>query len=226
MRWLLEAFRNTTFRIMIRFKLWRSNMRLQNIPIALVILPLLLPNQSWAGPSLKDIDMEYEFERPLKVVSKIHNGFRFEIVTPKESEKILGKDFYASNSSWYGDQYLIVWPPLNEAEDWPNEPVYIKRLKSHSVNFVNNGPLSENFVVIREWSGGGSCCFIIQAFQTEPKFKKLIEHNNDFFDETTIPVGEHEIELHKAPLSYPSSHVELKYNPRLFNLKTLEWKKF
>jgi len=194
--------------------------------MALVVLNLLLPSQSWAGPSLKDLEMEYEFQRPLKVDSKMSNEFRFDIVTPKDVESILGNDIFASNSSGYGDQYLIVWPPINEAEDWPSEPVYIKRLKSWSAEFLENGPLSEDYIIIREWSGGTSCCFIIHAFQTKPEFKKLIEHNNDFFDRSTIPAGEHEIELHENPLSYPSSHALLKYNPRLFNLKTMEWKMF
>lgn len=212
--------------LMTTFKLWRLNLRFRNISMALVVLHLLLPNHAWAGPSLKDLEMEFEFHRPLIVVSKMSNGFRFDIVTPKVSETILGKDIFASNSSWYGDQYLIVWPSINEADDWPSEPVYIKRLKSHSVYFIENGPLSDGYVVIREWSGGASCCFIIQVFRTKPEFKKLIEHNNDFFDRSTIPAGEHEIELHKNPLSYPSSHALLKYNPRLFNLKTLEWKTY
>ena len=198
---------------------------LRRITVGLV-LTLLMVLPAMGGPSLKDSEMEYEFQRPLKVVSKMSNEFRFDIVTPKASETILGKDSFASNSSWYGDEYLIVWPPFNEAGDWPSEPVYIKRLRTSSTEFVKNGPLSEDYVVIRESSGGASCCFIIHAFQTKPEFKKLIEHNNDFFDRSTIPAVEHEIELHKNPLSYPSSHALLKYNPRLFNLKTLEWKTY
>jgi len=49
-------------------------------------------------------------------------------------------------------------------------------LKSEKVEFVGTGRLSENFVVIKEWSGGGSCCYLITAFQTLPTFKILLEH--------------------------------------------------
>jgi len=209
---------------MTTFNIRKSIQLFQTVLGTLALLNLLFPNHSWAGPSLKDITFEYEFQRPLKVVSKMSNGFRFDIVTPKDPQRRLGKDYDNSNSSRYGDEYLIVWPPLNEAEDWPSEPVYIKRLRSEGVKFISNGPLSDDYVVIREWDGGGSCCFIIQAFQTKPKFKKLIEHNNDFFDGTTIPVGKYEIELHKDPPPNPSSHAALKYTPRLFNLKKGEWK--
>ena len=193
------------------------------ILIALFLLSYLVPFQSWAGPSYQDANMEFDFPRPLKVISKASNGFRFEIVTPREPEKILGTDSFGSNSSWYGDEYLIVWPPIGGAEDWPSEPVYIKRLHSSDTSFIENGPLSIDYVVIREWSGGVSCCSIVQVFQTKPEFKKLIEHNNDFFDVPTIPIGEHKIELHENPPSYPSSHALLKYNPRVFNLRKQEW---
>ena len=184
---------------------------------------MAFPNQTLAGPSLSDVQMEYDFPRPLTVVSKDSNGYRFDIVTPKKPNVVLGKDYYASNSSWYGDRYLIVWPPLNNADDWPSKPVHIKRLKSYAVEFIKNGPLSEDYVLIREQTGGRSCCSIIHAYRTSPKFKKLIAHNNDFFDGSVIPASEHEIELHDNRKPYTSSHVQLKYHPRKFNLKTLAW---
>ncbi len=205
-------------------KNWRSNQRFRNSLVAFVLLNLPISNQTWAGPSYQDTNMEYDFPRPLKVVTKLSNGYRFEIVTPKQSEEILGQSLYGSNSSWFGDEYLIVWPPIGEAEDWPREPIYMRRLRSREIVFIENGPLSSDYVIIKEWSGGASCCSIIQAFQTKPEFKKLIEHNNDFYEDTIIPVGEHEIELHETPLSFSGSHSSLKYNARVFNLKMLEWK--
>lgn len=141
---------------MITCNFWRTGHRSQSILSAVVLLNLLIPIHSWAGPSYQDANMEYDFPRPLKVISKVSNGFRFEIVTPKEPEKIIGKDNFGSNSSWYGDEYLIVWPPIGDAEDWPNEPVYIKRLRSSDISFVENGPLSKDYIIIREWSSEAS----------------------------------------------------------------------
>jgi len=196
------------------------------ILMTLFLLCLLLPNQAWAGPSYQEDEMEYGFSRPLKVVSKMSNGFRFDIVTPEQSVKVLGSDVYYSDSSNYGDTYLVAWPPIDDTGIMRRESVYITRLRSDDVHFIDNGPLADDYIIIREWSGGASCCSIVHAFQTKPEFKKLIEHDNDFFDMPTIPIGEHEIELHENPESYPSSHSQLKYNPKVFDLRKQEWKEF
>ena len=96
---------------MTRSKNWLSIQRFRNNLVAFVLLSLPISNQTWAGPSYQDANMEYDFPRPLKVITKLSNGYRFEIVTPKQSEKVLGQNLYGSNSSWFGDEYLIVWPP-------------------------------------------------------------------------------------------------------------------
>ena len=101
-------------------------------------------------------------------------------------------------------------------------------LRSSSVRFLNkskSNKLSDDFVVMREHTGGTSCCFIIHAFQTTPKFKKILTHNNDFFDMTEVIQGEHILELHKEPffLIGPFSHAGLKYNPSIYNLKKNDW---
>ena len=83
--------------------------------------------------------------------------------------------------------------------------------------------LSNDYVVIREHTGGASCCFIVHAFQTKPTFKKLLEHNNDFFDMTEVIHGEHTLELHKEPLFSVGSSAHPKYNPGIFNLKNNDW---
>ena len=87
----------------------------------------------------------------------------------------------------------------------------------------NPKKLSDDYVVLREHSGGDSCCLIIHAFQTKPKFKKILEHNNKNFDMTEVIQGEHTIELHKEPFFSVGSSAELKYNASIYNLKENDW---
>lgn len=87
--------------------------------------------------------------------------------------------------------------------------------------------LSKDYLIFKEWTGGGSCCLVFHVFQTKPTFKKLLEHNNDFFDATEIVIGPHQLELHRYKEHLqPSSiqpHVNLRYNPSIYDLKQNRW---
>jgi len=57
--------------------------------------------------------------------------------------------------------------------------------------------------------------------------KKLLEHNNDFFDATEIVIGPHQLELHRYKEHLQPSgiqpHVNLRYNPSVYDLKQNSW---
>ena len=69
-----------------------------------LILLLVFPMLAFAGPSAEDLD--YSFSRPLLVESKFVNGFRFDIIRPKDRFAILEDVPYMADM--YGDNFLIV----------------------------------------------------------------------------------------------------------------------
>jgi hypothetical protein len=150
-------------------------------------------------------------------MTKASNNIRFDIIAPETPHMDVAG---GENASWYSDELLIVRKIDN------GKILYSRELKSENVEFLGTGRLSDDFVVIKEWSGGISCCLLISAFQTLPRFKILLEqHNNDFFDGTEIIAGPAKLELHRmdedAP--YPASHSELQYSPAFFDLRRGNW---
>ena len=183
--------------------------------IRILSLSLVLPMQVFAGPSAEDLD--YGVIRPLVVTTRISNGLRFDVITPKSFAL---ED--RQEAGWYSDELLIVRVVKT------GELLHAQPLKSSGIEFLKGAKskkLSNDYVVIREHTGGASCCFIVHAFQTKPKFKKILTHNNDFFDMTEVIQGEHILELHKEPffLIGPFSHAGLKYNATIYNLKKNDW---
>ena len=181
--------------------------------IRILSLSLVLPIQVFAGPSAEDLD--YSVIRPLVVTTKISNGLRFDVITPKSFAL---ED--RQEAGWYSDELLVVRVIKT------GELLHAQPLKSSGIEFLKGAKskkLSNDYVVIREHTGGASCCFIVHAFQTKPAFKKLLEHNNDFFDMTEVIHGEHTLELHKKPLFSVGSSTHPKYNPGIFNLKKNGW---
>ena len=56
--------------------------------------------------------------------------------------------------------------------------------------------LSKDYFVVEEDNGGVSCCTIYHIFQIRPNFKKLFEHNNDFFGHREVVVSSHKLKFH------------------------------
>lgn len=107
------------------------------------------------------------------------------------------------------------------------EHSFARLLQTELSVIIESELISEKFVVVREWSGGASCCLIIHVFQTKPELRKILEHNNDFFDATELVHAQDKLELHKTTwwttmMSGPS-HADLRYNPHIFDLRTGEW---
>ena len=174
----------------------RVLMILRQLPLthSLFAVSLLLPFQVFAEPSAKYID--YSVVRPLVVTTKISNSLRFDVITSQSFPftDLPQKRYY--EAGWYSDELLIVRVIKT------GELLHAQPLKSSSIMFLegsNTKKLSDDYVVLREHSGGASCCLIIHAFQTKPEFKKILEHNNEYFDMGEVIHGEHTLELHKEP---------------------------
>ncbi len=185
---------------------------------SLFAVSLMLRCQAFAGPLAEHLD--FSIVRPLVVTTKISNGLRFDVITSQSFPfKDLPKNRYYE-AGWYGDELLVV-RLVNSGELLHTQP-----LKSSSIVFLegsNSKKLSDDYVVIREHSGDISCCLIIHVFQTKPKFRKLLEHNNEHFDMTEVIHGEHTLELHKKSIFSGGSLAHSGYNANIFNLKENDW---
>ncbi len=117
----------------------------------------------YAGDDRIDLDAE----RYLKVNSKVSNGYRFDLIEPKE--------FYATRSDGtvveatnYNDSRLIV------TKDDGKELVFTENV-SYQPSFDNNEVLSTDYVLLRSMTGGGACCYEVAVYRTNPTFKKIYE---------------------------------------------------
>jgi hypothetical protein len=153
----------------------------------------------------------------LKVVSKISNGIRFDVITPVDSANILE---HGEETSWYSDELFIVrsldtleilHARATDSDDW--------------IEFVESDLLSDDYVIVKEWSGGFSCCEIVHAYQTKPVFKEiLIGYENGLFNVKVV--SKNQIELHVYNEDGPNSDQYPKfwvYNPQVLDLRTGEW---
>ena len=109
-------------------------------------------------------------------------------------------------------------------EERPVERVVID---SWYVDVIEDDLLSDEFVVLREWNGGASCCWFVQAFRTKPAFKRLLNHENDHFKPEELVVGKDTLELYDPDSEVYSgtrkSHANLVYEPIHFNLRNEKW---
>jgi len=145
---------------------------------------------------------------PPEITSKTSNGYRFDIIVEKP------KEFSTAT-----DTHLTVTLPGE------SQPYYDMQLATNHSTFVEDVLLSDDFVVVREWSGGASCCLFIHIFSTKPYFRYLHRNNNDFFDKTKLVVGEDKLELHEwyGAEWKGGVHAGLEYQPRVFDLRKGHW---
>ena len=100
-------------------------------------------------------------------------------------------------------------------------------IDSWKVDVIDDDLLSKDFVVLREWNGGGSCCWFVQAFRTKPGFKRLLNHENDHFKPEKFVVGKDTLELYDPDSEVYDdtgrSHASLVYEPIHFDLRSERW---
>jgi hypothetical protein len=186
---------------------------LRTILIALAA-SLAAVGQASAGPSPEDMD--YSVNRPLTVATTVKGQYRFDVIGPAKPELNVPN---GENSSWYSDEILIVRKIAT------NEVMLSRGLKSVQVNFMSDG-LSDEFMVMTEWSGGASCCLLVSAFRLTDEFEIVLDrHNNKQFDEVFIIAGKNKIKIYKETMEKIDNKPKSKqnYSPRIFNLNSGEW---
>lgn len=182
------------------------------LTIAVIGISSFVPIRIAAGPSYED--MEYNISRPLTVKTTVKGDYRFDIILPAKPNFDVPD---GQNSSWYGDEMLVV------RKVDTSEIIYSRSLMSENVRIVTDG-LAEEFIIMREWSGGMSCCLWITSFRTAPKFEVILRHNNDHFDSTQIVAGPGLLELHRNPTMQMGGSAHPEYRPRLFDLGLGSWR--
>ena len=178
--------------------------------LTLLATLLLSLSHVYAGDDRIDLDVE----RYLKVNSKVSNGYRFDLIEPKE--------FYATRSDGtvveatnYNDSRLIV------TKDGGKELVFTENV-SYQPSFDNNEVLSTDYVLLRSMTGGGACCYEVAVYRTNPTFKKIYEK--------VLPaakaqvVGPHKINVMKSSdnntADMPFS--DWRYDDKIVDLKELK----
>jgi hypothetical protein len=179
------------------------------VALSLLITLLLGFTCAYAGDDRIDLDAE----RYLKVNSKLSNGYRFDLIEPKDfyAPRTDGTTVEATN---YNDSRLIV------TKDGGKELVFTESV-SYQPSFDNNEVLSTDYVLLRSMTGGGSCCDEVAVYRTNPTFKKIYEK--------VLPaakaevVGPHKINVMKSSIwntaAIPRS--KYRYDDKIIDLKGL-----
>jgi len=131
------------------------------------IFSLLILFLSCSSVHAGDDRIDLGAERYLKVNSKLSNGYRFDLIEPKDfyAPRTDGTTVEATN---YNDSRLIV------TKDGGKELVFTESV-SYQPSFDNNEVLSTDYVLLRSMTGGGSCCDEVAVYRTNPTFKKIYE---------------------------------------------------
>ncbi len=133
--------------------------------LSLLTALLLSLSDTYAGDDRVDLDVE----RYLKVNSKVSNGYRFDIIEPKEFY-VTSSDGTRLEATNYNDSRLIV------TKDIGKELVFIESL-SFQPSFDKNEVLSTDYVLLRSFTGGGACCYQIAVYRTNPTLEKNIRES-------------------------------------------------
>ena len=177
--------------------------------LSLLITLLLSLSYAYAGDDRIDLDAE----RYLKVNSKVSNGYRFDLIEPKDfyAPRTDGTTVEATN---YNDSRLIV------TKDDGKELVFTE-LVSYQPSFDNNEVLSVDYVLLRSMTGGGACCYEVAVYSTKPTFKKIYE--KVLPAAKTQVVGPHKINVMKSSIwntaAIPRS--QYHYDDKIVDLERL-----
>ena len=152
------------------------------------------------------------FIEPRKVDFRAANGIGFLVTQNKEVGQEEWEDIDATLEIYSSDS---------------SHPLETVAIGSRYYEFLEDDNLSQDIVVIRAHLGGASCCYIIHAFQTKPVFKRLLEHDNNFFSSNLRFVGKDLIELfdnNSFEYSHPSEvRASLIYKPIHYDLRNDRW---
>ena len=120
----------------------------------LITVLLFLTAGVSAAPGLLDLD--YSFDRPLKVESRVVNTVRFDIIQPEDKSANLNG--YAYMAEIFGDNLLIVRCTGTDAvQAFSTEGDF-----SFSVHDQRRDRgIADQYVVIREWGGGKVVSYFI-----------------------------------------------------------------
>ena len=133
----------------------------------IVILLVLVTPPIWAGPSAANLD--YSFSRPLLIDSRYVNGFRFDIIRPRDRFEIL------EDSQWmaeiYADNFLIVRHRGIGVATEVSEGEFSFKIADELIGKF--GQDSVHYMPIYEWGGGQVT--IYHVYSTEPQFLKILE---------------------------------------------------
>ena len=118
---------------------------------------------AWASPALTNIELSVP--RPLMIESRIVNGFRFDIINPKDLHQFMANDWLALD---FGDSYLII---RDEREFLPK--VLVAETAGGKFSFIADN----EYVVVYEWGGGKMSAFYVYA--TKPNLKEILSVSTD-----------------------------------------------
>jgi hypothetical protein len=146
---------------------------------------------------------------------------------PEESVHHSNGSRFVFTKRYYIDSDLPADTLLEIFHGDAERPVERLVIDSWYVDVIKDDLLSKDLVLLREWSGGASCCWIIHAFQTKPGFKRLLTHNNDHFKPEEFIVGKDTLELYDPDSDKYSdprrSHASLVYEPIHFDMRNERW---
>ena len=118
---------------------------------------------AWASPALTNIELSVP--RPLMIESRIVNGFRFDIINPKDPQKFLGNWRLALD---FGDSYLII----RDEREFPPKVLVTETTGGRFWFIADN-----EYVMVQEWGGGKMSAFYVYA--TKPNLKEILAVSTD-----------------------------------------------
>ena len=121
--------------------------------------------------------LDYSVSRPLEIESRYMNGYRFDIIRPKDAhKKIAGDDELQMIAENYQDNLLFI-RKITHGHEFPivlseNTIGWFSFYPANKI-IKNIGENENGYFAIKEWSGGSVVTF--HLYITNPKLKKIKE---------------------------------------------------